>query len=343
MGFDVLLVGRQLPDSKPLNRPYQTRRMKLLFRTGALFYAAFNLRLFFFLLFRKADVLVANDLDTLLANTWIRRLKNCGLVYDSHEYFTEVPELIHRPKVQRFWERIEKRCFHKADAVITVNQSIAKLYEEKYGRSLHVVRNIPRFDPLKNVKSRSELNLPANTNLLILQGAWINVDRGGEELVEAMQFVDNALLLIIGGGDVFDVLKEMVERLKLSDKVRIMGKIPYEELRHFTYQADIGLTLDKPTSLNYTLSLPNKLFDYIHAGCAVIASDLPEVGRVVKDHEVGRLISEHKPEAIANLINELLSDQQALQTMKLNSREAAMELNWGKEEKVLKEIYQTWL
>ncbi|MGC9355288.1 MAG: glycosyltransferase, partial [Mariniphaga sp.] len=99
MGFEVLLVGRKLPDSQPLSpRIYSAKRLKLLFRKGPLFYACLNLRLFCLLLFSKFDLLLANDLDTLPANFLASKLKNRPLVYDSHEFFTEVPELVHRPR-----------------------------------------------------------------------------------------------------------------------------------------------------------------------------------------------------------------------------------------------------
>src|SRR5690349_8034714 len=94
MGYEVLLVGRKLPGSMPMpSTAYSSRRMRLIFTTGALFYAAFNTRLFFKLLFTKAHILWSNDLDTLLANRWAAKLKGKPIVFDSHEFFTEVPEL----------------------------------------------------------------------------------------------------------------------------------------------------------------------------------------------------------------------------------------------------------
>ena len=140
-GYEVLLVGRKRRSSIPLPpREYKTHRMKLLFETGAKFYAFFNFRLFLFLLFRKADILVSNDLDTLLANHLANKFKRkTRLVYDSHEYFTEVPELTSRPKVQKIWLKIEEWIFPKLKDVYTVNGSIAEIYSKKYKKNIRIV------------------------------------------------------------------------------------------------------------------------------------------------------------------------------------------------------------
>lgn len=340
MGFEVTLVGRLRPDSAPMEqRPYRTKRMKMWWHAGAKFYAFFNLRLFFFLLFRKADVLVSNDLDTLLANRWAKRFKKAKLVYDSHEYFTEVPELVARPKVQAYWKKIERKCMPAVDAMYTVNNSIAGMYADEYKREVKVVRNLPMQHASFVVKSREELGLPTDRKIILLQGAWINVDRGGEEAVAAMQHVENALLLIAGGGDVIDDLKAEVDRLNLSDKVLFKPKMPYLELRQYTANADIGLSLDKDTNINYRFSLPNKLFDYIHAGTAVLASDLVEVKRIVEDHQVGRIAPGHDPVKLAEVLTQMLSNEEQLMQWKANAKKAAEVLTWENEEAVLRSIY----
>ncbi len=339
MGFQVTLVGRRQRKSMPLEeRPYATKRMFLLFEKGPLFYAEFNLRLFLFLLFKKADVLVANDLDTLLANHWARKFKKAELIYDSHEYFTEVPELVARPKVQRFWKKIERAIFPRLKYVYTVNASIAELYKNEYGKDIRVVRNIPIAKP-QVVASRKELGLPEDRKIIVLQGAGINIDRGTEEAVEAMQYVEGALFLIIGGGDVIDQLKARVDDLQLSDKVQFLGKKPYEVLMQYTAVADLGLTLDKDTNINYRYSLPNKLFDYIHAGIPVLASNLVEVRNIVKHYDVGDIALDHDPVVLAKKITMMLSDEDTTKRWKNNAKKAARELTWENEEKELIKIY----
>ena len=109
LNLEVILVGRILKKSIQINRNYSTKRFKLWFNKGPLFYANYNIRLFFFLLFTKTDFLWSNDLDTLLANHIISKWKSKKLIFDSHEYFTEVPELIDRPKVQKIWKRLEQK------------------------------------------------------------------------------------------------------------------------------------------------------------------------------------------------------------------------------------------
>ena len=339
-GYDVLLVGRIRKSSVPLlERPYQTKRMRLLFETGPLFYASFSIRLFLFLLFRKADVLVSNDLDTLLPNYLAQKFKRkARLVYDSHEYFTEVPELINRPKVQKFWLRIERKIFPRLKSVYTVNESIAAIYSNLYSKEIKVVRNISPLWSAINLQTKQELGIPENSHLIILQGAGINIDRGAEEAVEAMCQID-AVLMIVGDGDVVEILKIKVKKLELIKKVLFFGKKPYHVMMNFTHFADIGLTLDKPSNLNYKLSLPNKVFDYMHTYTAVVATNIKEVAQVVTKNEIGTIVMDFTVDNLAESINSILNDQQLLAQYKENCKAAALTENWQRETKILQEIY----
>lgn len=340
-GYKVLLVGRLKKDSAVLSpRSYRTKRMKLSWEKGPLFYAAFNFRLFFVLLFHRADLFVANDLDSLLANYAASKFKvSTRLVYDSHEYFTEVPELIHRPKVQKFWQGIEGWIFPKLETIYTVNESIAKMYSDKYKKDVKVVRNISPAWNINSVPTKKELGIPENTFLIIIQGAGINMDRGAEEAVEAMKSIENATLLIVGDGDVVTQLKKNVTNYDLENKVLFFGKRPYNEMMAFTHHADVGLTLDKPTNINYRYSLPNKVFDYIHAGTPIVCTNLVEIERIVHKHEIGIVLQEFTPESLALAIRDLQENPSKLMLLKENCQKAALVENWETESKILEEIY----
>ncbi|HET6228260.1 MAG TPA: glycosyltransferase [Bacteroidia bacterium] len=346
LGYEVLLVGRKQRKSLPLkSRRYKTKRMFLLFEKGPLFYMEYQIRLFFYLLFHPSTILVSNDLDTLLPNYLISKLKRNILVYDTHELFCEVPELQSSPFKKRIWKAIERRIFPKLKYVFTVNDSIAGIYKEEYKVEIRVVRNVPllgyQAGPVKRTKK--ELGIPENKKIILLQGAGININRGAEEAVQAMQYLDDAVLLIIGGGDVIEFLKRLTQELKLGSKVLFIGKVPFQELREYTQHADLGLTLDKSTNLNYKFSLPNKLFDYIHAGVPVLSSDLPEIKKIIDGYNIGECIDGHDPQGIAKKISTMLHEETIYQLWKKNTKIAAESLNWEKEEQQLVAVYrQFW-
>lgn len=338
LDYDITLVGRLLPESVPFERPYKTKRFRLFFRKGALFYAALNTRFFFFLLFQKTDVILANDLDTLLPAYLVSGMRRKKLVYDSHEYFTEAEGLTGRGFQKKVWLMIERWIFPKLKDVYTVNESIATIYRNQYGVDVKVVRNIPLLKPLLQEKSRLEIGLPEDKKIILLQGAYIDPDRGGVELVRAMEYLENVLLLIIGSGRDIARIKSLITELHIEDKVRILPKLPFDELRQYTALVDLGLSLDKPLHLNYTYSLPNKLFDYIHAGTPVLVSDLPELRRVVANYKVGMLAEKVEPLYLAECIKYALYHESYAE-WKENCVLAREELNWQRESRVLREIY----
>ena len=340
-GYSVLLVGRNRKNSMPLSeRTYRTKRLNLIFDKGAKFYAEYSIRLFFFLLFKRVDILVSNDLDTLLPNYATSKFKPLSkLVYDSHEYFTEVPELIHREKIKQIWEGIEAWIFPKLKNVYTVNNSIAKLYTEKYKKEVKVVRNIPATWKPENIKTKKELGIPENKKIIIIQGAGINIDRGAEEAIEAMKLIKNAVLLIVGDGDVITQLKKQVLDSKMDEKVVFFDKMPYLDMMQYTFHADLGLTLDKPTNINYRFSLPNKVFDYMHAGTPILATDLIEISTILQKYKIGKTITDLAPENLASSIQTLLENEELLGELKANCLKAKEIENWENETIILKEIY----
>ncbi len=335
LNFDVLLIGRILPNSKSVERPYQTRRFHLWFNKGPLFYANYNIRLFCFLLFSKIDVLWSNDLDTLWANYIAAKWKRKKLIFDSHEYFTEVPELVNRPKVKKIWKRIEQKILPKLKHVLTVSLSIAELYKKEYGIDVKLLRNVP----LANKYSVNVENIKIEgKKILIYQGA-INVNRGIEYMVEAMSYIDNAVLYIAGYGDISKKIAELITTLNLEKKVKMLGEIPLEKLHGYTDQADLGLSLEEDRGLNYRFALPNKLFNYIQSELPVLVSNLPEMKNLVTHYHLGDTIEKHEAKYIAEKISAMINNQEKMEVWKANAKKAAKELNWEKEKHVIVDLF----
>lgn len=335
MGFKVIVIGRKLKNSVPLNRKYTTFRFKLLFNKGILFYAEYNLRLFFKLLFIKKDILLANDLDTLLPNYLASKLSNLPLVYDSHELFTEVPELIERPHIQSVWLRIETFIVPKLKHCYTVCNSIANYYNLKYKTNFKTIRNVP-FKRTDNLNGK----FPFTTNnhkIILYQGA-LNKGRGLELMIESMNHVNNAIFVMIGSGDIEKELFQQVKELKLTTKVKFISRITPEELQNLTPLADLGLSIEEDLGLNYSFALPNKVFDYIQAQIPILVSDLIEMEQIVKQYNVGEIILDRNPKALANQITAMLQKEKGIFGKQL--LKASNELIWEKESKKLIELFE---
>ncbi len=331
--YSVLLVGRRkFFEKRRLDRPYATHRMALLFRKSFLFYAELNIRMLLLLLFRKADILLSNDLDTLPANGIISKWKSCFLVYDSHELFTEVPELVGRLKVKAIWEKLENKFIKRANISFTVSSSIAKYYMEKYKIVMHVVRNLPlRID----MTNKDDVN---NQNIIVYQGA-LNINRGIEHMIYAMQYIENAVFHIYGRWDIEKDLQKLAKRLQLTDKVKFLGRVPLELLQENTRGARLGISLEEDYGLNYRYALPNKLFDYIQNRIPVLISDLPEMRSIVKQYNIGLIAESHDAQYLARMVNSFLSGEICIENIENNLNDAASELNWDLEEKVLLELF----
>ena len=338
LGFNVALVGRKLKHSGEISRPYECKRFRMLFKKGVFFYAFYNFRLFFYLLFHRVDLLYSNDLDTLLPNYLVSKIKRVPLIYDSHELFTEVPELQNAPFKKAVWTKIEKHIVPKLSYCITVNDSIAKIFEANYQVKFTSIRNVPEQASANIMREISLENIPKDAFTVIIQGSGLNIDRGLEEAIEAVLLLENVHLLIVGGGDVIPIAKQMVKNLELENKVHFYGKRPYNELMKFTSLANCGLAIDKATNKNHQFALPNKVFDYIQAGTPIICMDLIEIKSLVVKYDIGIVIKEVVPSEIATAIRTLQQNQPLLNSYQANCKKAAKIEHWGNEKAKLEEI-----
>ncbi len=334
-GAKVTVVGRKKPNSIALdNRPYQTKRFNLLFKKGPCFYMEYNFRLFFYILFRKFDIVVSNDLDTLLGSFLAYKIKSMNLIYDSHEYFTEVPELQERKRTQNVWKSIEKRILPKIKYAYTVSESIALEYEKLYGIKMSVVRNLPNYINSDKIVKQEK----TETFKILYQGS-LNIGRGLEQLIDSMQFIENAKLIIFGDGDITKQLQHQIQDKNLTEKIDLRGRISISKLKEETQKADLGVSLEENIGLNYFYALPNKLFDYIQARVPVLVSPFPEMQKIIKEYDIGTTYEHKNPQALAKKLKEITEQKGLYKKWKDNTEQAAQELCWGNEEKILIDIY----
>lgn len=331
-GYAVTLIGRHMPGSVPLvKQPFRQRRLRCFFTKGKWFYIEYNIRLFFFLIFNKIDVICAIDLDTILPCYWVSVLKRIPRVYDAHELFCEMKEVVTRPAIYRLWKRVERFAVPRFKTGYTVNQPIAQVFKDNYQVDYEVVRNVPVLQ---------ELNVPDKVEKYVLYQGWVNEGRSFETLIPAMRQVD-AKLIICGDGNFMAQARALVAEHGLAEKVIFKGRVLPQELRGYTVNAWIGVTLFENNGLSNYYSLANRFFDYMQAGIPQLAVDYPVYREINNQYPIAVLINDLSPNSIAVQLNRLLNDEQLYRELQQNCLAARTVFNWQQEEKKLIAFYSS--
>jgi glycosyltransferase involved in cell wall biosynthesis len=331
-GYNILLVGRKMKDSVALKQEiFKQKRLHCFFNKSFLFYAEYNMRLFFFLLFEKMDAICAIDLDTILPCYFVSFMRRKKRVYDAHELFTEMKEVITRPSLKKAWIGIEKFAVPKFKNGYAVSYSIAEEFKKRYGIEYAVIRSLPYKKTVSQTSEQTE-------KILLYQGA-VNEARGLENLITAMKNI-HAVLLIYGDGNILNAIKSLIKSNSLEKKVLLKGKALPEELDLITPNAYIGINLVEPQGLNQLYSLANKFFDYIQAIIPQLTMNFPEYKKVNDEYEVAVLINKVTVNEIASALNLLLNDGVLYERLKKNCEAAKDVFTWQKEEKQLLKFYK---
>lgn len=334
-GYNVLLVGRQLPTSVPLqNMAFEQKRLNCFFQKGKVFYLEYNLRLIFFLWRQSFDLICAIDLDTLAPGFLISRIKGRSCVYDAHEYFTEVPEVVDRPFTRAIWGLLARTIIPRLRYAYTVGPQLAQIFQQQYGTPFASIRNLPR-------RQSEHIPLADNTQeKIILYQGRLNAGRGLETAILAMQDIERAVLWLAGEGDLSDSLRQLVKDKKLENKVKFLGYLEPDALRQLTLQAYIGLNLLEHKGLSYYYSLANKAFDYIQAGLPSIQMDFPEYRALQEQYEVFALLEKLEVDTLVKLIQQLLDAEGPWLKLHKNCLAARKVLSWEQEEQKLAAFYR---
>ena len=327
-GHEVTLIGRELPNSLPLRpRPYRQHRIRCRYHEGKRFYAEYNWRLTAFLNSENFDVVNCNDLDTILA-AWCT--PNVKRVFDAHEWFSEVPEVVDRPPIRALWRALGRRLVPRMDARYTVGRAIGDAMEEDYGTSFEVVSNFPYRRPAVDAGRREP-------GVLLYQGV-LNPGRGLDWIIQDLpQAPPHYRLWIAGAGPERPRLEALTDRLNLRDRVTFLGFVPPDDLPALTRRAWLGLNVLDAGSRNHTLSLMNKSLDYIQDELPSVQMDFPEYRRINDRFGCYLLLDRFTPGTLQRLHYSLTNYDALVE----GCRRAKTELCWERESLRLLEIYDS--
>lgn len=289
---------------------------------------------------QRADAYHSHDLNSLLAGYIASKINNARLIYDAHELWTGYGYC--KQKLEAFKLKfLEKTLIKRVDRVLTVNDSIANELERKYNikRPL-ILMNCASLNNCNNSRS-IDLKRIGKGDKIILYIGVLGSGRGLEEVIESAKYIKEGSIVFMGYGELEEKLRRMAEELQLTSRIKLVKPVPSEKVVSVASTADVGIVPIKGISLSYYLCAPNKLFQCLLAGLPVVASNLPELRKIIKENDLGELFDPEDPKSIADAINNVLSKKERYDQIKENVKRIAKEkYNWERESLKLLRMYE---
>lgn len=332
-GYDVEFIGfdwltENFSTTKGKKTVYKLSKKSLSLFFYLKFYSLLKLKV----LSKKFDIIFAEDLYCLPVCIIAGKLKGAKVIYDCRELFGFLAGLKNKKFIQKFWSRIERLFIRKADLILTTGEMDSEFIRKQY--NLHtdlVIRNLPLYKKSESpVDYYSLLGIDRSKKVLLYQGVILH-GRGLKMIFEFLKTSDDFVLVVLGSGEMIGYYKNLSSQMKLDDKVFFVGKIPQDKLMDYTAGAFVGLSLIENISKSYYYALPNKLFEYIMAEIPVIATDLPQMKKIIDDYKVGLSVNENDIGELRNALQRLKEDVEFYNRIKSNCKIASEKLNWVNE------------
>lgn len=285
----------------------------------------------------NADVYHAHDANTLLMGWAAARLRGKPLVYDAHEIVTDQQGY---GRIRHFYGWVEKMIMPRAEGLIATTDMRADHFVDAYGcaRPL-VLQNRPRAaNGMPEGVMRKRLNIPADRRVVIYQGG-LQPGRGLMNIVRLAGRLPQYEFVLVGGGRQAGELQALAHELALEN-IHFPGPVPLDELLAWTVDADLGIQILRNTCLNHYTTDSNKLFEYAVAGLPVVASDFPEIRRVVESSNIGVLVDPEDLDEIEKVIRCLFEDENQYRAYRDNCLKHRHALSWEEQEERLLELYR---
>jgi len=339
LGYKILSVSLGKPGDKNCEKQkgFLVKRLFTRFHEkGPLKFLYFNIKVFIYILFRPVQIIHCHDLWPLPAAALASLLKNCILVYDAHEYYGGLNIFTARPIRKNIWMILEWLSIPLIDTLITVSEPLGELYKKRYPqlKKVDIIRNVPKYEESDNAEKFAD----SSFDYTVIFHGHFKPGRGLENLVQAMKYLQNVKLIMVGGGELKDTLLNTVSDLNLKN-IEFIDYINQNELISHASKADIGIVLFEPTSLNYSFALPNKFFEYAMAGLPILASNIETFEYYIKKYNVGKTVNPQNVNKIASTLKKMLDDESGLKEWSKNCLQMANECNWEIESRKLEKLY----
>lgn len=292
------------------------------------------------------DVYHAHDLPTLKSAHFATRKHGGKIVFDAHEYFPYMARYNKKFFQRNYWLLFQKRWVRNISGFITVNESLgAELKTQiKNLPDPVIIYNCPYHDEIpKSNLLREKLGLDHFKILLLYEG-YLMKGRGLEILIESMKILpENYHLVFLADGEEKDELKRLSSQHDIDKRIHFHEMVPNEMLLEYMTGADLGLFPYPDNCLNHHYSLPNKVFEYMHAKLPQVATDLPEIRKLYQKNNVGMTFINGDVKSLANSIREICENREILERMKNNTRDICIQFSWQEQDKKLIRLYEDLL
>lgn len=257
----------------------------------------------------EPDLIITFDPETLPSAVEAKRRTRACLVYDAHEYHVDQlpgPEVEART---RWVKRAQARWFDDLDGFVTVSEALAKRYAASTNLPEYrfILRNLTDWTPeaTGSDKLRALAHFDPHHLILVYHGAF-QAGRGLPILSRLSHILPEPWRIVCIGSGPFE------EKLKAScnsSKLKVLAPVPYADLPVVLGSADMGAIIYEGLSFNLRHALPNKLWEYASLGIPILCTDLPEIGAIVREHEIGFRVSQQPAaEEVADLLAGLTSE-----------------------------------
>lgn len=292
----------------------------------------------------RPDIFYGHDFFMTLPGWFISTFLKVFFIYDAHELIIPYRGFSQSLEI-KFWYYLERLAIKKADLIICANEERAKLMQEHYKlkKIPNFIRNISpviiKTDGLDKKLFKFLEDKKDDDFWVIYQGV-IDLNRNLLPFIDAFKSIsENIKLFFIGYGKDFDYLNKYIEDNNLTEKVKLLSKVPREFLHFIISKFNVGIVAYSNIGLNEIYCEPNKLYDYTQLGLPVICTCQHNLLKILEKYKIGEIIgcdeNNNLSEEIKRAILKIKSDYKFYQE---NIKQFLVEYNWDNEKVRLLEI-----